>query len=179
MLTGSSPGPRPATERPVPARNARDSNDAAPNPQVATNGLAAKPHRDAPVSPSLQRYLVNPSTHELLALGLPTSAPPPPPQNNPVSRTTDSSSPDQDRPGQSTAASESDETALILSLEANANFIEVDPSLSLSPSPPACPSPEHDTAVAPELLGIGASLIREYVLSPSSSVLLLATVHNR
>ena len=178
----SSLGPRPATGCPVPARNARDGNDAAPKPQVTTNGLAAKPHRDAPVSPSLQRYLVNPSTHELLALGLPTSAPPPPPHNNPqtppVSRTTDSSSAEQDRPGQPTVASKPDETALILSLEANAGFIEVDPSLSLSPSPPACPSPEHDTDVSPELLGIGASL-REYVLPSSPSALLPATIHNR
>ncbi|MBE3049657.1 hypothetical protein IMZ48_45615 [Candidatus Bathyarchaeota archaeon] len=123
------------------------------SPRSAPGTPAGKPQSDDPTSPSLQRYLVNPASHEMLALGLPASTPllasTTPPQ-----RPKESSSPGPGQPAIPSHPAAARDQHLHPSPYLD-RPLSPDPSISLSPSPPACPSPEDGAEMLLELRGVG------------------------
>lgn len=153
LLTTTSARPAGATaEPPSPAPDPRVDQPAENGTQTVPGDLAGK----AQGSLSLCRYLSNPAAYEMRALGLPASKSPLV-TSEPGSHKAASTSANKSAvaiPGP--VPKSGDPSPLPLASVAE-GAIEADTSISLSPSPPACPSPGEDGEKHHDLMGLGAA----------------------
>lgn len=145
----------------------RESKDASPDHQQDHGRSIGEDRCNIPrASLALGRYLAHPQSHEMRALGLATSA---------ALSGTRLTTPD--RPGVTEAPRSLDSSvrdgvaapacngAKVSSTECyTEGLIDPDVSISLSPSPPACSSPEYDAEANTDLRGL-ATKLKRYVSS--------------
>ncbi|KAL2113015.1 hypothetical protein VUR80DRAFT_5612 [Thermomyces stellatus] len=152
------PRPVSASRRgPSPGPDPRAGLAAERDSQAGPGEPTGKPRDELPASPSLQRYLSKPAAHELRALGLPASTSPLAP-GAPGSRQASSAPSKQSTVFCHGPAPKPGETSALPHESLSAGPIERDTSISLSPSPPACPSSEDDAEKYHDLVGLGAAL---------------------